>query len=181
MTQRTGSLQSGDRNSNSQLPGQQHQHHAAAASKDNTSSGHASRRVVCSRSTVRAPQASSVALASLYYHPYSKSGAWNFTMILPDAWFPFNCLPDSFLGDILFKGTYAILQVMLEAAARSISVYGAYATFGRGKSQGRPDSVIFFHDYITQWPLPHSLQITEEKAEMNELRHFSLASHKNLM
>lgn len=130
---------------------------------------------------VRAPQASSVALASLCYHPYSRSGAWNFRVILPDAWFPFNCLPYSFLRDILFKRAYAIPQVILEAASKSISVHGAYVTFGPGKSQGRPDSLMFFHDYITQWPLPHSLRITEEKAEMNELRHFSLVSHKNLM
>lgn len=33
-----------------------------------------------------------VALASLCSHPCSKSGAWNFTVILPDAWYFFQLL-----------------------------------------------------------------------------------------
>lgn len=45
---------------------------------------------------------------------------------------------------------YAILQVILEAAAKSISGDGACTAFGPGKSQGKPDPLIFFHDYITQ-------------------------------
>lgn len=47
VTQRTGSLYDG----NSQLLGQQHQQHQTAASKANTSSGHASHRVMFSGSS----------------------------------------------------------------------------------------------------------------------------------
>lgn len=71
-------------------------------------------------------------------------------------------------------------QVMLGTAAKSISACGVYATFGLGQSQGRPDSLIFFHYYIcSDHCLPHYR--LEEKAEMNEFKHFSLLSHKTLM
>lgn len=64
-----------------QLPGQHHQQHQAAENKANTSSGHASHRVVFSRGSSDGPQGwfcgaiLTVALAFLWSHPHSKSGA----------------------------------------------------------------------------------------------------------